>query len=266
GLDDGQSIKTINLLLNQDQRNIGFGKIYGGGGDQSRYLTGGSSNILRGEERISLIGLSNNVNQQNFSGQDLLGVLNAQSKQGEASSSSSGKKASRGHHRNSSEADPSDFLIGQQDGITSTHSVGANVASRPWKGLSADQSYFFNTSDNQNLQDLARQYPIPQIDVVSYDQGSAAHGRNYNHRYDARFEDTLSTTNSIIEMPRLYFQSNHFSNSLTGTDLGISGEPINETATTRATATSGNDLSNHLIYKHRFEARGRTFSADLGTG
>src|SRR2546422_7209940 len=117
GFDDGQSIKTINLVLNQDRRNIGFGKIYGGSGSQSRYLTGGNSNILRGDQRISLIGLSDNVNQQNFSGQDLLGVLNESSKHGDPFSASKAKKAGK-HHGSASEGDPADFLIGQQDGIT----------------------------------------------------------------------------------------------------------------------------------------------------
>jgi len=265
GFDDGQSIKTINLVLNQDRRNIGFGKIYGGSGSQSRYLTGGNSNILRGDQRISLIGLSDNVNQQNFSGQDLLGVLNESSKHGDPFSASKAKKAGK-HHGSASEGDPADFLIGQQDGITSINSVGANAANRLWKGVSANQSYFFNTSDNENLQSLTRQYPLPENNVVSFDQESAGHGRNYNQRYDARVEDTLNTSNSIIEVPRLYFQSNHSSGTLTGADLGNAGEPINQTATTAAGTTSGNDLSNHLIYQHRFATAGRTFSADLGAG
>src|SRR5439155_24797641 len=100
------------------------------------------------------------------------------------------------------------------------NSVGANVANQPWKGLTANQSYFFNSSDNQNLQDLVRQYPIPENNVVSYDQGASAHGRNYNQRYDARLEDTLSTSDWIIEVPQLYFQSNHSASVLTGADLG----------------------------------------------
>ena len=77
GFDDGQALKTINIITRTEKRNSGFGKLTGGFGDDTRYLTGGDINIFSGATRISAIGLSNNVNQQNFSTQDLLGVVNS---------------------------------------------------------------------------------------------------------------------------------------------------------------------------------------------
>ncbi|HLX13573.1 MAG TPA: TonB-dependent receptor, partial [Bacteroidota bacterium] len=44
GFDDGQSIKTINIITKPDKRNQTFGKLYGGAGDQDRYQGGGSVN------------------------------------------------------------------------------------------------------------------------------------------------------------------------------------------------------------------------------
>jgi hypothetical protein len=67
GFDDGQAVKTINIITRLEKRNQGFGKLTGGYGDDSRYLTGGDLNLFSGGTRLSLIGLSNNVNQQNFS-------------------------------------------------------------------------------------------------------------------------------------------------------------------------------------------------------
>src|SRR6185503_16578886 len=65
GFDDGQSQKTMNFIL-RDQKST-FGKVYAGGGDQELYQAGGSATLLRGVTRLTLIGMSNNVNQKNFS-------------------------------------------------------------------------------------------------------------------------------------------------------------------------------------------------------
>ncbi|MCK7527353.1 MAG: hypothetical protein MZV64_61990 [Ignavibacteriales bacterium] len=74
GFDDGQSSKTINIITRQDRQRGQFGKLYAGYGTDDRYLSGGNLNLFSSERRIALIGLVNNVNQQNFSAQDLLGI------------------------------------------------------------------------------------------------------------------------------------------------------------------------------------------------
>src|SRR5690242_322211 len=66
GFDDGQSVKTMNFITRPERRNQQFGKSYAGYGDDDRYLAGGSFNLFHGDTRVSGIGLTNNVNQQNF--------------------------------------------------------------------------------------------------------------------------------------------------------------------------------------------------------
>jgi hypothetical protein len=78
--DDGDRTKTLNIVTRADKRNGQFGKLYGGYGSntdrfESRYTAGGNVNFFNGDRRISLIGMGNNINQQNFSVQDILGVL-----------------------------------------------------------------------------------------------------------------------------------------------------------------------------------------------
>ena len=74
GVNDGNTTKTINIVTRPDKRNGQFGRVYAGAGTNATYNAGGSVNFFDGERRISIIGQSNNVNQQNFSSQDLLGV------------------------------------------------------------------------------------------------------------------------------------------------------------------------------------------------
>jgi hypothetical protein len=73
GFDDGNSIKTINITTKRGRNNGVFGKLYAGYGylTDSRYSVGGNLNWFDGNRRLSLIGMSNDVNQQNFATQDL---------------------------------------------------------------------------------------------------------------------------------------------------------------------------------------------------
>jgi uncharacterized membrane protein YgcG len=79
GFDDGNQQKTINIVTKRGRNNGMFGKIQAGygideEGENGRYTLGGNINFFNGDRRISIVGLANNINQQNFSSEDLLGV------------------------------------------------------------------------------------------------------------------------------------------------------------------------------------------------
>ncbi|NOT34752.1 MAG: TonB-dependent receptor, partial [Candidatus Eisenbacteria bacterium] len=73
GFDDGGSQKTMNFIMRNLKLN--FGKAYAGYGDNDRYQVGGNSTVIRGATRFTVLGMSNNINQRNFSPQDLFGAL-----------------------------------------------------------------------------------------------------------------------------------------------------------------------------------------------
>ncbi|MEP6747825.1 MAG: carboxypeptidase regulatory-like domain-containing protein, partial [Bacteroidota bacterium] len=74
GFDDGNSVKAINIVTKSGIKNGQFGRIYAGYGTAGRYNAGGNVSTFEGSRRISVVGTFNNINQQNFSSQDLLGV------------------------------------------------------------------------------------------------------------------------------------------------------------------------------------------------
>ena len=75
GFSDGNEERTINILTKMGIKKGFFGRLYGGYGTDEHYEGGGNLNCFVGEHRFSLIGMSNNVNQQNFSFDDVTGAM-----------------------------------------------------------------------------------------------------------------------------------------------------------------------------------------------
>ncbi len=280
GFDDGQSIKTMNIVTRVNRRNQEFGKSYGGYGNDDRYLAGGSMNYFQSGTRLSLIGLSNNINQQNFSTQDLLGVVgNTNQRGGFAGGAGGGATARRGGGTGGGRGagssfggtpgggsgNTANFLVGQQNGVTTTNSIGSNYSDDWTANLKASQSYFFNNSNGENDQKLRREYFGTADSNTFYNENTNTNSKNNNHRFDMRLDYTVDSSNSIIEQPRLYFQNNRASNDLTGATTLSNGELINQVTNKNNSYTYGNTLSNHLVLRHKFET-GRTLSVDLGAG
>ena len=93
GIDDGQSIKTINIILKKNRRSGQFGRLLAGYGPDNHYTLGGNINLFNNNRRITIIANNNNINQQNFSSQNLgTGGLNKTNAGGLNYSDSIGKK------------------------------------------------------------------------------------------------------------------------------------------------------------------------------
>jgi len=276
GFDDGQSQKTMNFVLRDLKTK--FGKVYAGYGDQDRYQAGGSATVVRGPTRVTLIGLSNNINQRNFSLQDLFGGLTGTAGGGGGPRmmmfGGGGSRPPSGGMGGTFRMggfgggafDPSSFLVGNQTGLSTTHSGGVNYVGQWGKRLSVSSSVFVNDSDNDNLQILTRQYLPPQDSVAFYNQRAITDSRSGNQRFDARIEWTPDSLNSVILQPRLYFQSNDAGS--TGDAANVTGEGSLLSAARSHTfdAVDGDNLSGRLTLRHRFARRGRNVSAEINSG
>ncbi|PZF74677.1 TonB-dependent receptor [Taibaiella soli] len=259
GFDDGQSQKAINIITKRG-KNIGeFGKVYAGYGTDDRYSAGASMNYFNGDQRISLIGLSNNINQQNFSAEDLLGVS------GGSSGGRGGGYGGGGGSRGGGGSSSSNFLVGQQNGITKTNSIGLNYSDAWGKKIKVTGSYFFNQTDNTNSTQLTRNY-FTNSDTAAqaYNELSNTETKNYNHRFNVRFEYTIDSFNSLIVTPKLSFQNNQYTTNLLGaTTLGDA--PAGATNNQNISNNTGYSFSNNILFRHRFAKKGRTVSLNIGT-
>jgi len=268
GFDDGQSSKTINIITKAGKNNGQFGKIYAGYGDDNRYLAGGNVNLFKGNQRISLIGLSNNINQQNFSSQDLLGLTGSSGNSGRGGFGGRGGGGSGGSGRGGGGQggnSASNFLVGQQGGTSTTNSAGFNYSDTWGKKIKVTGSYFFNSSDNTNITSLARNYILPSDSGLLYNENSNSETKNFNHRINFRFEYAMDSLNSLIITPKLNFQTNDATSILHGINTKPGNLTLSQTDNNTISNNNGYNLSNNILYRHRFEKRGRTISLGVTT-
>nr|WKN36537.1 TonB-dependent receptor [Tunicatimonas sp. TK19036] len=271
GFDDGETAKTINIVTRADRRNGQFGKVYAGYGYNNKYQLGGNVNIFKEDTRLSFIGQANNINQQNFAMEDLLGVVGGGGGSRRGGFRGGGGRGGRGGFSPGGSGgfrggggSAGDFLVGQQNGISTTNAFGFNYTDTWGKNWDVSGSYFFNNSSNDAVESLNRTYFLDQGATQEYAENSQSYSDNFNHRLNLRMEYQIDSSNSLIIQPRVSFQQNR------GTTLQYGsteqdGQLLNQTDNEYRSDLGGYDFSNSLLYRHRFAKQGRTFSARLNT-
>lgn len=258
GVSDGNTVKTINIITKKDSRNGQFGKLYAGYGTDERYIGGGNLNFFNGKQRISVIGITNNVSQQNFSTQDLLGVVGSEN------------NTRRWRRDRGNPSDINNFLVGGQNGITQTHSVGINYSDEWGKKITLSGSYFLNWSDNAATTNLTRDFFLENDASGTtpnqfYNQDQISSNSNQNHRFALRFEYKIDSVNELILTPRLNIQNYKSTNLTDATTLLRNDLLLNRTINDFNNNSTAFNFENDALFRHRFKKRGRTFSVKLNT-
>ena len=274
GFDDGSTTKGINIITKANMRNGQFGRVFAGYGTDDRYTAGGNASIYRENRRISLVGNFNNINQQNFSQQDLLGVTSSSQRGGSRGGGGGGNRGQGGNRGstggggqggNASFGNSSTFLVGQQNGINQTNAVGINYSDMWGKKLTVTGSYFFNNTENNTNQITHTQYftnAYNSLDTTLSDS------RNNNHRVNLRLEYKIDSSNQLIFTPSLSFQDNNTTRTTKReTFYDTTGSSLLKSNFNNASMSnrSGDNINNSILYRHSFAKRGRTFSVNVNT-
>ena len=217
GMDDGEGYKAINIITKENMRQGQFGKMYAGVGYEPdwkknnaediakgyKWIVGGNVNFFHGDARVSLIGLFNNVNQQNFSFEDILGV-----------SGSTG--GGRGMRRS-----VGSYMVRPQSGIALVNSIGANYSDE-WgrrKNVKFQGSLFFNHTDTDNNSRTEKWYEAPMPIGYMWQQG-VSNTINYNARFNARLDWKISRNASLMSRTSFSYQGNNPESTTKGYTIG----------------------------------------------
>ncbi|MDF2453239.1 MAG: hypothetical protein K0S26_2743 [Bacteroidota bacterium] len=259
GFDDGNNTKTINIVTKAQFKNGLFGKVYAGYGYEDKYKAGANVNIFKGNRRITVLAQSNNINEQNFSSEDLVGVMSS-------SGGSGGGRGGRGGGQGGPLSNGSDnFQVSNQNGINTTSLFGLNYADKWSKKTEVTGSYFFNGTHNDSRSSLLQQYIVGSNNGLVYNESNTTQSDNYNHRLNFKLETKIDSMNSLVIQPKLSSQFNKGEKML----LGSSSREafiLNSTQNKTSNNLFGYNVSSSFLYRHAFLKKGRTFSINVTPG
>ena len=244
GLKDGNTTKTINIITKPEYRNSKFGNMYAGYGSDERYNAGGNYNIFKGDQRISIVGLFNNVNQQNFSSEDLLGVTAGSGKRGWG-------------NRGAISASASSFLVPQQNGIAQTGAGGINYQDT-WGKTEFIGSYFYNNTQTNALEKKVQNYFSRSDANQVYDETDSSYTQDENRKLSIQIKHKFSQKSELTFRTNASLQTNYgesFTNGLTT----FGSTPANNLKTDFNSDLLGYNANSRLFYNYRFKKRGRSF-------
>ena len=256
GMDDGEGYKALNIVTKPGMRQGQFGKFYAGFGydaetateDKFKYLAGGNANIFSGDSRVSFIGLFNNVNQQNFSFEDILGV----------SGGGGGRRGGVGQ-----------YMMRPQSGVATVNALGVNYSDTWGKRdqVSVQGSYFFNNTDTRNRSTTDKWYESPMVPDTLMTRGYSD-TKGYNHRFNARLEWKISENQNLMVRPRFSYQSNDPVSTTTGWQFGApeaGGSGYSYTDNYSDGLRHGYNAGASAVYRAKLGKDGRTITID-GSG
>jgi uncharacterized membrane protein YgcG len=266
GFDDGNGQKTINIVTKRGKSEGVFGKVYAGYGTDERYQIGGNANYFSGNRRLSILGMSNNINLQNFSTEDIIGAMgtSGQNRGGGGGFRGSGGSGFRGGGSMGGGNSANNFLVGQQNGIARTNSLGLNYSDNWGKKIKFSGSYFFNNTHTINTTDLTRNYYTAHDTSNIYNENYRADMTNANHRINMRLEYNIDSFNAIIFTPNISFQNNNTFNQTNATD-SISDQLSANTSIANTANASGYNAGGNLLLQHKFKKPRRTISLNLNS-
>ena len=271
GFDDGNTSKTLNIVTKmKDKPNI-FGRFLGGYGDDGRYSAGGNINFFNDNQRISIISQINNINIQNFSTADLLGVMSGSGRSfnrpgggggsGLGGNSSGNTSNYGGGAGGAAGGTPSisNFLVNQSTGLTTTKAIGLNYSNKWGNKVDLTASYFFNYTSNDAESIDNRNYFFSNADAQSYNATNSALTNNTNNRFNVRLNYQIDSSNSILFTPTYSNQLNDGLSKVYGTSKsGI--DTLNTSYNVFNSDLTAVNSSNNLLIRHKFETVGRTLS------
>ena len=247
GVDDGEGGKVINIVTRQSLSHSSFGKVHAGFGYEPdaapgiapkyKYTAGGSVNIFRGDARVTVMGLVNNLNKQNLTDDDM-----------SVGNNSNNSKVSR------------QFTVNSQQGVAAAEIFALNYSDR-WgqrKRAKFEGNIFYNHLNAKNGFTIDRWYNAPaKIDTAHYDQ--FANPDNYTLKFRGRLEWKVAKRQKLVIIPNATYTDNSSVNRVDTTSLrwGESGYRW---------LPSGNDgrsryymVSTYAQYSYKFLRQGRVF-------
>lgn len=230
GIDEGTDGKSINIVTKEAYRKSVFGRGYVGAGADGEYQGGGNVNLMNGDQRLTLLYQSNNINQQNFAQEDVSGISGAS--------------------------------MSEQAGVSKVHAGGVDFSNSLSERTEVSGTYLFNANNNVSESELVRDYVPNSVGELQYFEDGDEQSTSHTHNLNMRLRHELNDRNTLLFQPRLHLNDHKSKRGFTSEMLQNS-EKLSQSESALAAVGNGVDFSAPVNFAHQFKKRGRTFSVDF---
>jgi hypothetical protein len=247
GVNEVSTTKTMNIVTQDDKRRGYFGRAQGGYGDEARYEAYGMISHFDTLTRATMLLMSNNVNEQSFSFDDILSTVNAESTGG-------------GYYVVSDDNDALNaFNRPDRQGIVRTNSVGVNVSTRFGQTSQASLNYLVHDAGSDAASSILRQYFTSDVAQQLFRQVDTSTSMNQQHKLLGNLRYDIDSLTRFTLRPNVTFDDGLSSAMLQGTTR-INGMPQNATTTSSSNDVQSFSLSTDASLIRRFHNRRRSVS------
>ena len=247
GIDDGQEEKTINLKLKDGYKNGGFGKAAIDAGTEDTRQAKLNYNRFSPSVQASIIGNTNNINQQAFSFNEYIDFMG-----GFQNVIALGGLSDYGVNGGSA---------GGQQGIKDQTSVGSNLNVDFSKSIKLNANYLYAQDDQTLAQSGSTQNFTNNETFTTIDTSNAINSTT-NNRINTKLKYNPNPFNAFTLNTR-YFKlgTNEIRNSYT--DFFV--DELNQNMTTSSTRNESDsyNINSELIYRKKFATKGRNWISNI---
>ncbi len=268
GIDDGNEETILNLTVKSGMKNGWMGNVSAGAGYKDRYQGGGFLARFDNNWQLSAIASGNNTNNRGFT--DIAGSM---MQSGRGSGRGGGGMVQGGGPGGGSRGGFNLNVGGVSmniggNGITTSWLGGLNGNIQVNKKLKIGGNYFYSGADNLLEKETARENIfVNNDDNFFYNQQARSQSKTEGHRAALEFEYTLDSLNSFLFKPN--FSTGYGSFDEESIYASIKSNLIDTINYGLSSATGDNDYlstSGDLLWRHKFNQPGRTFSANFTYG
>jgi hypothetical protein len=263
GVDDGSREKTIDFQLREEYNQGTFGNITGGGGvsqgNDARYYLKGGFNRFTKKQQLSILGTGNNINKAGFGFEDYMSYTGGTQRLAAAQAGGGAVNIQIGGRGGDS---PVPLDNGRNSGFINTWAGGLNLNNQLSAKTELNGNYFYNNSNRLNESVVNRQNFLPNR-TYSTNSKSLQNSLNDNHRLGITLEHKIDSFNALRLTSNFSITQNK-STSTAKTET-LNAENVFENTSDRTTNTEGEgmNMTNNLLWRHRFAKKGRNFTSNF---
>jgi hypothetical protein len=248
----GSEEKTINLTIQEDKNKGFFGKIMGGLGSDERYESSLLLNYFKGEQKISVLASSNNINSVGFSMDEIFDNMGG------------GRSRSVYYNDDGSFGINNMSFGGGNRGITRSNMVGINYQDKFLKKIDQSGSYYFTNSETENNNRTDRINLLPEGRTFT-NSTAVTENSNNGHNLGLDFEIKLDSTATIYISPSFQKTKSQSRSSRNQVTTNEAFAELNSSSNDDFSENDNSSFTTEASFSKQFKKKSRAMSVNFET-